>query len=130
METIGGAARESLPPAIGPYSLAVTWNNMVFVSGLVALRPDGKKIAGDVREQAMVVLRNLEAVLEEAGSGMDKVLMVNVCLDDIGEVSAFNEVYEEFFAPPYPARSIAGIDLPRGFLLEVWAVAFKEGDGS
>lgn len=96
---------------------------MVFTSGLLAVKPDGARVEGDVREEAMVVLRNLRAVLEEAGSGLGKVLMVFLFLRDIRELPAFNEVYEEFFRPPYPARCVAAADLPGEFRVELAAVA-------
>ena len=109
----------------GPYSPAVIWRDMVFVSGLLAVNPDGKEVVGDVREEAMVVLRNLSRVLEAAGSGMEKVLAMTVYLSDINELPAFNEVYEEFFKPPYPSRSAVGISLPGKFQVELSALAYR-----
>ncbi|WP_287154228.1 RidA family protein [Candidatus Solincola tengchongensis] len=114
-----------LPTPKGPYSLSVTWENLVFVSGLLAVRSDGHEVKGDVREEAMVVLRNLETVLREAGSGLDRLLMVHVYLKEIAELPAFNEVYEEIVPRPYPARSVAGVDLPGGFRVELAAVAHR-----
>jgi len=122
MEYVAG---EGMPVPSGPYSPAVVWGDMVFVSGLLAVNPDGKEIAGDIREEAMVVLRNLKRLLETAGSGLDKVLSVTVYLDDIKDLSAFNEVYEEFFSPPYPSRSAVGVSLLGRFQVELSAVAFK-----
>lgn len=112
-----------LPSPRGPYSLFFSWNNMVFVSGLLAVKGDGYEVRGDVREEAMVVLRNLEAALREAGSGLDRLLMVYVYLQDIGELPAFNEVYEEMIPRPFPARCVAGVDLPGGFRVELSAIA-------
>lgn len=126
MSGITAFAGEGLPPSRGPYSHAVEWNGLVFVSGLLAVKEEGGEVAGDVREEAMVVLRNLERVLRAAGSGMDKVLAVTVFLADIGEISAFNEVYEEFFRPPYPARSAVSVALPGRFRVELAAVACRE----
>ncbi len=120
---VGG---EDLPPPRGPYSLAVSREGLVFVCGLLAVKEDGGEVAGDVREEAMVVLRNLERVLEAAGSGLEKVLAVTVYLADVNEVSAFNEVYEEFFRPPYPARSTVGVALPGRFRVELSAVACRD----
>jgi len=116
---------EAVPPARGPYSTAVVWENLVFVSGLLAVKADGDTVNGGVREETMVILRNLKNVLEAAGSGLEKVLSVTVYLADIGNLTAFNEVYEELFQPPYPARATAGVSLPAGFLVELSAVAFK-----
>ncbi len=77
----------------------------------------------DVREQALVVLRNLKALLEEAGSSLDRVVKVNVYLSYLGDLPAFNEVYEEFFRPPQPARSTVQAVIPAGYLVELDAVA-------
>jgi 2-iminobutanoate/2-iminopropanoate deaminase len=117
---------EGLPAPRGPYSPAVVWENLVFVSGLLAVREDGGAVTGDVREQSMVVLRNLGNVLKAAGSRLENVLSVSVYLADIGDIPAFNEVYEEFFTEPYPSRSAAGVALPGGFKLELAAVAFRD----
>ncbi|MBC7231021.1 MAG: RidA family protein [Actinobacteria bacterium] len=117
---------EGIPVPKGPYSPAVVWERLVFVSGLLAVNPDGREVAGDVREEALVVLRNLKRLLEEAGSGLDRVLAVNVYLADIEDLFAFNEVYEEFFRPPYPSRSAVGVSLLGGFRLELSAVAYRE----
>ena len=90
------------------------------------MREDGGVVTGDVREQSMVVLRNLGNVLKAAGSRLENVLSVTVFLTDIGDIPAFNEVYEEFFTEPYPSRSAAGVALPGGFKLELAAVAFRD----
>lgn len=119
------ATGEGVPVPRGPYSPAVIWGDMVFVSGLLAVNPDGKEIAGDIREEAMVVLRNLKRLLEAAGSGLDKVLAVTVYISDIKDLPAFNEVYEEFFKSPYPSRSAVGVSLLGKFQVEVSAIAFK-----
>ena len=116
---------EGLPAPRGPYSPAVAWENLVFVSGLLAVKPDGDAVTGDVREEAMVILRNLGRVLQAAGSALENVLSLTVFLSDIADLPAFNEVYEEFFKPPYPSRTAAGVSLPGGFHLELSAVAFK-----
>lgn len=107
----------------GPYSPAVVWKDLVFVSGLLAVKPDGTAVSGDVREEAMVVLRNLEGLLAAAGSAMDRVISITVHLGDIGDFMAFNEVYEEFFKPPYPARSAMGVSLPEPFQVLLSAIA-------
>lgn len=122
IEYVGG---EGISVPRGPYSPAVVWGDMVFVSGLLAVNPDGKEVAGDVREEAMVVLRNLRRLLENAGSGLDKVLAVTIYLGDIKDLPAFNEVYEEFFTPPYPSRSAVGVSLLGRFQVELSAVAFR-----
>lgn len=120
-----GRRSGDMPIPRGPYSLYVARESLVFVSGLLAVKGNGEEVTGDVREETMVVLRNLGQVLRQAGSGLDRVLMVTVFLRDIGELAAFNEVYEEFFRPPFPARCVAGVELPGGFRVEVSAVASR-----
>jgi 2-iminobutanoate/2-iminopropanoate deaminase len=115
---------EGVPVPRGPYSPAVAWGGLVFVSGLLAVKPDGVAISGDVREEAMIVLRNLKSLLQAAGSGLEKVLAVTVYLGDIGDLAAFNEVYEEFFKPPYPSRSAVGVSLLKPFQVQLSAVAY------
>jgi 2-iminobutanoate/2-iminopropanoate deaminase len=106
----------------------VSWGGLVFTSGLLPLLPvegDGpeKRVPEDIREQTLVTLKNLKALLEEAGSSLDKVLKVTVYLSYLGDLPAFNEVYEEFFKPPFPARSAVQAVVPAGFLVELDAVA-------
>jgi 2-iminobutanoate/2-iminopropanoate deaminase len=115
-----------VPGTAGPYSAAISWEKLVFVSGLLAINPDGSRVSGDIREQGFVVLRNLKIILEAAGSGLEKLLSATVYLLEIEDLGAFNEVYEEFIKKPYPARSVAGISLPSPFRVELSAIAFKE----
>ena len=117
---------ENIPVPRGPYSPAIVWGDLVFVSGLLAVKADGDAVCGDIREEAMVVLRNLKSLLEAAGSKLEKVLAVTVYLADIGNLQAFNEVYEEYFKPPYPSRSAMGVSLLGGFQLELSAVACRD----
>jgi len=112
------------PQAIGPYSQAVKAGGFVFVSGQIPLTPDGRLVEGDVRAQARQALENLKAILEAAGSGLDRVVQVTAYLSDIGDFEAFNEVYAGFFREPYPARAVVGVAaLPKGVKVEVAAVA-------
>ena len=121
---------KDVPVARGPYSPAIVWGDMVFVSGLLAVKPGGDEVCGDIREEAMVVLRNLKSLLEAAGSRMENVLSITVYLRDIGDLLAFNEVYEEYFKPPYPSRSAVGVLLLGGFRVELSAVAYREQGSS
>ena len=116
---------KGVPSPRGPYSPAVVWENLVFVSGLLAIKPDGGEVSGDIREETMVVLRNLTSVLEASGSGLGRVLSVTVYLADVADLPAFNEVYEEFLKPPYPARAVGGVSLPGRFRVEISAVASR-----
>ncbi len=119
-------ASEEIPVPRGPYTPAVVWGDLVFISGLLAVKPDGVEVSGDIREQAMIVLRNLKHLLEAAGSGLEKVLSVTVYLDDITDLPAFNEVYEEYFRPPYPSRSAVGVSLLEPFQVQISAVAHRD----
>jgi 2-iminobutanoate/2-iminopropanoate deaminase len=119
-----------VPVPRGPYSPAVVRGDLVFVSGLLAVKPDGVAVSGDVREEAMIVLRNLKNLLESAGSGLESVLSVTVYLGDIADLAAFNEVYEEFFKPPYPSRSAVGVSLLRPFQIQLSAIACLDQGGS
>jgi len=122
--TTGGA-----PKAIGPYSQAVTWSGaggMVFCSGQIALDPATGELVGasDVRVQARRVMDNLKAVLEAAGSGLDKVVKTTIFLADFGDFGAVNEVYGSYFSGDPPARAtVQAAALPRGALVEIDAIA-------
>lgn len=113
---------DKAPDAVGPYSQALATHSLVFTSGQLPLR-NGAMPEG-VKEQAAQCLSNLQAVLEEAGSGMDKVLKCTVYLTDINDFAAVNEVYAEHFAKPFPARSAFAVKaLPLGAKVEIEAVA-------
>ncbi len=112
------------PAAIGPYSQAIRAGGLVFVSGQIPLTPEGALVEGTIAEQARQALTNLKAILEAAGSGLDRVVQVTAYLTDIAGFDAFNKVYAEFFTEPYPARAVVGVaELPKGVKVEVAAVA-------
>lgn len=113
------------PAAIGPYSQAIDLGELVFTSGQIPVAPDGT-VSDDVAEQARQCLENLKAVLEAAGSGMDKVVKTTVFIMDMGQFGTINEVYQQYFTQPYPARSCVQVaQLPKGVAIEVEAVALK-----
>jgi 2-iminobutanoate/2-iminopropanoate deaminase len=116
---------ENAPKAIGPYSQAVVANNMVFASGQIAIDPaTGELNTGDIEEQTRLVLNNLQAVLESAGSSLDKAVKCTVFLDDMNNFAAMNKVYDEFFNPPYPARAAVEVArLPKDVKVEIEAIA-------
>jgi 2-iminobutanoate/2-iminopropanoate deaminase len=113
------------PAPIGPYSQAVESGEWLFCSGQIGLAPDsGELVSGGVREEARRALRNLEAVLAEAGRGFADVVKTTFYLVDLGDFPTVNEVYAEFVRPPYPARATIGVAaLPRGAKVEIEAVA-------
>lgn len=114
------------PPAIGPYSQAITAGDFVFCSGQIPLTPDGTLIEGDVAAQTRQVLRNLQAVLAAAGSSLDQVIKTTVFLTDMRDFAAMNAVYAEFFPVHPPARSTVQVArLPRDARVEIEAVAVR-----
>jgi 2-iminobutanoate/2-iminopropanoate deaminase len=116
---------KNAPAAIGPYSQAIKAGGLVFVSGQIPIDPaTGEFVAGGIAEQTDRVLKNLAAVLEAAGSGLDKVVKTTVFLADMKEFSGMNEVYATFFASPPPARAtVAAAGLPRDARVEIEAIA-------
>lgn len=115
------------PAAMGPYSQAVEKNGTLYVSGQVALDPDtGKLIEGDITVQTHQVLRNIKAVLEEAGYTFADVVKSTCYLDNIDDFKAMNEVYSQYYTENHPARAAFAVkDLPLGALIEIETVAMK-----
>ncbi|MBP6497484.1 MAG: RidA family protein [Campylobacteraceae bacterium] len=114
------------PQAIGPYSQAISFENLIFTSGQIALKPNGEFLEGDVVEQTHQVLKNLSAVLEEAGSSLQKVLKTTIFLANMEDFTKVNEVYGEYFKDHKPSRSTVGVKcLPRNALVEIEAIALK-----
>jgi len=112
------------PAAIGPYSQAMIKDGLVFTSGQIPLVPaTGEIIEGGVKEQAEQVIKNLNAVLTEAGSNLTNVIKTLCFLTDMNDFAAFNEVYAKHFTGK-PARScVAVLALPKGAKVEIEAVA-------
>jgi len=115
----------SAPAAIGPYSQAVRAGSLLFVSGQIALDPEtGTMVEGDVTVQTHRVFRNLAAILEAAGSSLDRVVRVGVFLADMNDFAAMNDVYATYFTNPAPARAtIQAARLPRDAKVEIDVVA-------
>ncbi len=118
-------ATSNAPQAIGPYSQAIKVNGLVFTSGQVGIDPQTQQVIdGDIAAQTERVLKNLDAVLRAAGSGMEKVIKTTVYLVDMSEFAQMNEVYSRFFAHNAPARStVAVAQLPRDRRVEIEVVA-------
>lgn len=116
---------EKAPKAIGPYSQAIKVGNMLFASGQIPVDPaTGEFAEGGIKGQTRQSLTNVQAILKEAGTDLTKVVKTTVFLSDMGNFSAMNEVYAEFFQQPYPARSAVAVkDLPKGALVEIECVA-------
>ena len=112
------------PAAIGPYSQAVVANGMVFTSGQIALTPEGVMLENDIVIQTQQVLKNLEAVLVEAGSSMGQVIKTTIFLDSMDDFVTVNELYEVAFGSHKPARATVAVKtLPKNALVEIDAVA-------
>ena len=112
------------PAAIGPYSQGYVVGNLVFASGQIPVDPATGEVAGpDIAAQAEQSCKNVAAILEAAGSGMDKVVKTTCFLADIADFAAFNEVYAKYFTSK-PARSCFAVrDLPKGVLCEIECIA-------
>lgn len=113
------------PKPVGPYSQAVVEGDLVFVAGQGCGNPEtGALELGDVRAETRRTLENLKAILEAAGSSLEKVVRTNVYLRDIADFAAMNEVYATYFQAPYPARTtIQAGALPGGIAVEIDCIA-------
>ena len=115
---------EKAPAAVGPYSQAIEVNGMIYTSGQIALDPaTGLLVGTTIEEQAEQVMKNLSAILEEAGTTLEKTVKTLCFLTDINDFAAFNEVYARYFTEK-PARSCVGVQsLPKGAVCEVEVIA-------
>ena len=118
-------ARAPAPFQGAPYSQAIRANGFVFVSGQLSLEPEHAEIVGDsIGEQTEKVFDNLQAILEEAGSGLDRIVKTTVFLTDLAEFAGMNEVYARRVGEPFPARATIEISkLPSGAKVEIEAIA-------
>lgn len=120
MKTI---ATSNAPAAIGPYSQAIESNGFIFCSGQIPVDPATDNIPEGIEAQAEQSCKNVEAILQAAGSGADKVVKTTCFLADIADFARFNEVYAKHFISK-PARSCTAVkDLPKGVLCEIEAIA-------
>jgi 2-iminobutanoate/2-iminopropanoate deaminase len=114
------------PGAIGPYSQAIRTGTLVFTAGQIGLDPSSGELVEGVTEQAERALRNLSAILDAAGTTLERVIKTTIFLADMGDFAAVNEVYARHISTPYPARStVAVAGLPKGALVEIEAVALS-----
>lgn len=118
---------EAAPAAVGPYSQAIVSGELVFCSGQIALDPvKGELVDDDVAGQTTQAIRNLAAVLEAAGSSLDRVVKTTVFLTDMGDFATVNAAYEKAFGGHKPARSAFEVGaLPKGARVEVEAIATR-----
>ncbi|PRP74304.1 ribonuclease [Planoprotostelium fungivorum] len=115
------------PAAVAAYSQAIKANGFIFVSGQLGLVPKtGEFISNNVEEQADQVLKNLQAILEAAGSSLEKIVKCTVLLSDIANFNAVNSVYVKYFPNDPPARAAYAVaHLPKSALVEIEAIALE-----
>lgn len=116
------------PKAIGPYSHAVWTGSLLYCSGQTPIDPaTGKLVPGGIEDQTQQAFNNLEAVLKDAGLGMEDVIKVNVYLTSMNNFAGMNAVYQTRFQAPYPARTTVGVaELPLNAQVEIELVAEKK----
>lgn len=114
------------PAAIGPYSQGIEAGNLVFTSGQLPINPENGELANSIEEATKQSLKNLKAILEQAGSSLENVIKCTVFLKDLNDFQAMNAVYAEFFSSDCPARSCFQVaKLPMDALVEIEAIAVK-----
>jgi 2-iminobutanoate/2-iminopropanoate deaminase len=120
-------ATERAPAAIGPYSQAIQFTNLLFVSGQIPLDPEsGEVIDGDIKVQTERVLGNLKAIVEASGMTLKNVLKCTCFLQNMGDFAEFNTVYSGYFADILPAREAVEVSrLPKDVLVEISAICGK-----
>ena len=127
METI---IAPKAPAALGPYSAAIKVGELIFTSGQIPADPaTGELAPGGIAQQTEQSLKNLSAVLEAAGSGLDQVIKTTCFLTDMADFAAFNAAYGKYFSEHKPARSTVAVKaLPKGALVEIECVAVYHSD--
>ncbi|MBF0444787.1 MAG: RidA family protein [Magnetococcales bacterium] len=118
-------ASKSAPQAVGAYSQAIKSGDLLFLSGQIAIDPESNQlVAGGVAAQANQIMRNISAVLLEAGCDFNNLVKVTIYLVDIADFAKVDAVYASYLTPPYPARATVGVaSLPKGTLVEIEAIA-------
>ena len=114
------------PQATGPFSQAVVVGDFIFTSGQVYLTPEGKLLEGSIEEQIHQIMKNLQAILEEAGVSFAHVIKTTVYVTDMGIYKTFNDIYGSYMQEPFPAREVVCVkELPLGARVEISMVAAK-----
>lgn len=118
-------ATPDAPAAIGPYSQAIVHNGIIYCSGQIPLDPETGEMKGDsIEEQTHQVMKNLQAVLEAAGSGLSGIIRTTIYLQNLENFAKVNEVYASYLSKPFPARATVEVSkLPRGSQVEIDAIA-------
>lgn len=120
-------ATTNAPAAVGPYSQAIEVNGMLFISGQIPINPAAGKIeATDIEGQTEQVMKNIGAILKEAGLGYENIVKTTCLLNDIANFKPMNEVYARYFTATPPARAAFAVrDLPMGALVEIEVIAVR-----
>jgi 2-iminobutanoate/2-iminopropanoate deaminase len=118
---------DKAPAAIGPYSQAIEINGFVFTSGVIPIDPaTGELVAGGIEAQADQAIKNLAALLQEAGTSTEKAIKTTVFIKDMNDFAKVNEIYAKYFTKDFPARSCVEVArLPKDVLIEIEAIAEK-----
>ena len=117
---------EKAPAAIGPYSQAVEAGNMLFISGQIPVNPATGDVPSGITAQTEQVMKNIEAILKEAGYDFKNIVKTTCLLSDIANFGPMNEVYAKYFPENCPARAAFAVrDLPKGVLVEIESIAIK-----
>lgn len=112
--------------ATGPFSQAVVDGNLVYTSGQIYLTPEGKLLEGTIEEQIQQIMKNLQAILQEAGVSFTNVVKSTIYVTDMSVYGKVNEIYGSYFSEPYPAREVVCVkELPLGVKVEISMVAVK-----
>lgn len=122
--TLERISTDRAPAAIGPYSQAIKFGNLLFTSGQIPLNPEGQIVEGGIAEQTHQVFRNLKAVLEEAGATFESVIKATVFIKDMNQFAQVNEIYAAYFGDHKPARSTVEVArLPKDVFVEIELIA-------
>lgn len=114
------------PSAIGPYSQGMIVGDLVFTSGQIPLNPESGELVTEISKATVQVMANLSAVLEAAGSSLEKVIKTTIFLQDLNDFEKVNEIYGDYFKDNLPARSCVQVaKLPKGAPIEIEAIATK-----
>lgn len=118
---------DKAPQAIGPYSQAIEFNNIVYTSGVIPVNPETNElVTGPIEVQAEQAIKNLAALVKEAGSSVDNVIKTTVFIKDMNDFGKVNEIYAKYFTKDCPARSCVEVArLPKDVLIEIEAIAYK-----
>ncbi|HLD57186.1 MAG TPA: Rid family detoxifying hydrolase [archaeon] len=115
------------PKATGPFSQAIQIGNMLFTGGQIHLTPEGKLLKGEIEEETHQVMKNLKAVLEEAGYSFKDVVKTTIFVTDMSLYGKMNGVYGSYMSDPFPARETVCVkDLPLGARVEISMIAVKD----